>query len=647
MGTEDDSNFSHDAVESLLNLKEGLEGNPARRGSRKTPAFRTLGSVMLARERIADIFEEYWQHYHRFLPLLDPQKPPEHYFALSEFLFWTIIMVGSRQFQADRELLAKLTDQYKRMMWLTMTNVPQNYHIVKALCLVCTWPLPVSSTSQDPTIMNCGLMMNVALQIGLHRPSHAEDFSRSHIHLKQDDIRDRHKTWATCNIVAQSISTGYGLPPQTVYDSTLEPAITLRTGSENNDVVPLPEELRRRLELEKFANSVTQQVYGYNVKSSSRDLAMFASMAAGDLPKHFEPDRSKNSTKANLKDNPWDTLYLGAVRLHIRLYAFFEEPTEPTYRGDLIHLYAAATEYLEAALELKDRGLKYAPNYIMQMMLAAAYALCKLLNSFFVVRLEHNREHGCNLFVATIGAVRDMSVQSNDLPQRLSEVAVQLWHYSGAGKAFEEPSLDKDNPISTLTGQDSTIEGDSAIVEQHSGEIDDSLQLKLRTRMSMSLVYDCVWRWRDELQGKVRTENLEVAVRNPTSPEAKIDSPKFPRRASQLGSGGAGTPLRPSTSGSAFAGSPAQTQQSILDQTISQAADPNGLAGYGVSDAGMPNLFTAGPGMTNFGYNANPLYGNSYEFFDPMSWLLDDAQGTLPFTTGLGLMGDGDAGNGF
>lgn len=664
MGTEEESN---DAVESLLNLKEGLDGVSAKRGSRKAPPFRTLGSVMMVRERIVEVFDEYWKHYHRFLPLLDENKPPEHYFNISEYLFWTIIMVGCRKFQADRGLLAKLTSPYKNLMWQTMTSVPQNHHIVKALCLLCTWPLPISSTSQDPTVMNCGLMMNVALQIGLHRPSHAEDFSRSHIHLKEDDIRDRLKTWATCNIVAQSISTGYGLPPQTVYDSTLEPAMTLRTGpdTKDKDNVPLPEDLRRRLELEKFANNVTQQVYGYNANSSSREQALFARMAAEDLPKQFEPDRSQNPSKPNLKDNHWDALYLGAVRLHIRLYAFFEAPTATTYRRDLVHLYAAATEYLEAALELKEIGLKYAPNYIMQMMLAAAYTLCKLLNSFFVVRLEHDREHGCNLFVATIGAVREMSVQSNDLPQRLSEVVVQLWHYSGAGKALDGSSAEdanKDNPIGA-DGNAAEGEGNNVGDNAHSGDIDDSLQLKLRTRMSMSLVYDCVWRWRDELQGKVRAENLDAAVRNPTSPEARIDSPKFPRRMSQLNSSAGGTPLRPSTSGSAFAGSPTQHQQQhiqqqpqqvqtaalAMDQTIGPAADVDGLAAYGAgpsaADAAMGNLFATGAGQ--YGFGNNTIYGNSYEFFDPMSWILDDSQG-LNFTSNLGLMGDGDgSGNGF
>tara|TARA_R110002060_G_scaffold36060_4_gene46941 strand:- start:262 stop:513 length:252 start_codon:yes stop_codon:yes gene_type:complete len=38
--------------------------------------------------------------------------------------------------------------------------------------------------------------------------------------------------------------------------------------------------------------------------------------------------------------------------------------------------------------------------------------------------------------------------------------------------------------------------------------VDDSLQLKVRCRMSMSLMFDSIWRWREEFQAQGRG-NLE------------------------------------------------------------------------------------------------------------------------------------------
>lgn len=46
-------------------------------------------------------------------------------------------------------------------------------------------------------------MMQIAMQIGLHRPSHAQDFTKFRVELREEELKDRVKTWAACNVVAQ------------------------------------------------------------------------------------------------------------------------------------------------------------------------------------------------------------------------------------------------------------------------------------------------------------------------------------------------------------------------------------------------------------------------------------------------------------
>lgn len=46
-------------------------------------------------------------------------------------------------------------------------------------------------------------MMQVAMQLGLHRPSHSQDFSKFRVELIEEELRDKVRTWAVCNIVAQ------------------------------------------------------------------------------------------------------------------------------------------------------------------------------------------------------------------------------------------------------------------------------------------------------------------------------------------------------------------------------------------------------------------------------------------------------------
>lgn len=146
---------------------------------------------------------------------------------------------------------------------------------------------------------------------------------------------------------------------------------------------------------------------------------------------------------------------------------------------DLLALWLATISFLKCAFNLQTSAggvLVYATNYILQMIIAAGFTLLKLLNSFFADQID--LEYGRQLFNRTIWAIRSISVSPNDLPSRLAEVLVQLWR--GGGSGMKVPR------------SESNAGGDS------------SLQLKVKCRMSMSLVYDSVWRWREEFQAQGR-----------------------------------------------------------------------------------------------------------------------------------------------
>ena len=169
-----------------------------------------------------------------------------------------------------------------------------------------------------------------------------------------------------------------------------------------------------------------------------------------------------------------DTLYLRAANLHLRLTAFFDSPISKDYNVNLMNLWFATTGFLECAFNLETHAggvLIYATNYVLQMIIASGFTLLKLLNSFFAAHIDI--AYGRVLFNRTIWAIRSISVTTNDLPSRLAEVLAQLWRGGGAGSNI--PRGDSNSAVS-------------------------SLQLKVKCRMSMSLVYDSVWRWREEFQ---------------------------------------------------------------------------------------------------------------------------------------------------
>ncbi|KAK2797559.1 hypothetical protein FQN50_009154 [Emmonsiellopsis sp. PD_5] len=549
---------SHEAVASLLDLRSGIDSsNFLRSPSGQLSMSKRIEDVSVPPERVTELFSLFFTFYHPFLPFLEREKLPEEYYTTSPLLFWTIISVGSRRYQADPTLLNALSGPVSRLVWSTLADVPQIYHVVKALALLCTWPFPTSSTSTDPTFMLCGMMMQIAMQIGLHRPSHAQDFSKFRVEFREGELKDRVKTWAVCNIVAQRVATGYGQPSQTLFDWTLSATESI------DQHFNLPTEVKSRMDIEKFCDKVSKSLY-----SNRRDPVGLSSdderyIMITILTKDFEDLESQLRQEHNSITN----LYLRAAGLHLRLSAFFDNPTAKDYRQGLLALYLATTLFLEEALNLETTVgpvLAYSPNYIYQMTLAAGFILLKLCKSFFAVHID--MEYTKALFNRTIWAIRSMSVTSNDLPERLAEVVAQMWRTGGA-------------PVSPHLSSSSS-----------QPEMDDTLQLKVRCRMSMSLVYDSVWRWREDFQAK--GSNLESFLKNPTNPDSNADS-----------SSSSVAHLRTSSSTPGVSGA---------DPSLAPA--PSTHLGSGI-------------GGTSNAANSLPMLGGygepNYEVFDPLNWMLD------------------------
>jgi hypothetical protein len=196
-------------------------------------------------------YQIYFSSFHPFLPVLNPSFTWDQYYQLHPLLHWTIIAVAARRYLSKPGLLVELQNPLHQMVWTTCSGVPQVYHVCKALALLCTWPLPSSSTSTEPTMMFCGIMLQLAMQYGLHRPSHAQDFSRFRIDLREEDIADRLDTWATVNIVAQMVSTGQGQPPATRW-------AWYTYGLHLNR---MKQELHTRCQIEKFVDTVTRTIF--------------------------------------------------------------------------------------------------------------------------------------------------------------------------------------------------------------------------------------------------------------------------------------------------------------------------------------------------------------------------------------------------
>ena len=283
----------------------------------------------------------------------------------------------------------------------------------------------------------------------------------------------------------------------------------------------LPAAMDARLRIEMIADKVTRSLY------STADDPVGLAGAAEKAAVTALLERELAACEQGLSpDQPAvNLLYVHAVRVHLRLAVFFDAPTRRAYHDDLLRLYLAVNAFVDRALDLRagpidpaavatsrsappsasstspssasaaaDAGpviARFATNYLQQTLIAAGFALLKLLNHGRFARLIDVRG-GALRFARTVHGIRATSVAPNDLPSRLAEVLAQLWRASRAGRGEH-----RDRHASGSEASDE--DGDKEEEEEA-----ESLQLKVRCRMSMSLVYDTVWRWREEILYKGR-----------------------------------------------------------------------------------------------------------------------------------------------
>lgn len=109
-------------------------------------------------------------------------------------------MVGARRYEEDPTLVRKLRRDFNNLLWSTIQDIPQPYHVAKALCLLCSWPLPMIQDFKDPTYHLSGIMIQIGYQNMLHLST------EEHVlpWMPPVDQKDRLMTWAACSTVAQT-----------------------------------------------------------------------------------------------------------------------------------------------------------------------------------------------------------------------------------------------------------------------------------------------------------------------------------------------------------------------------------------------------------------------------------------------------------
>lgn len=145
---------------------------------------------------------------------------------------------------------------------------------------------------------------------------------------------------------------------------------------------------------------------------------------------------------------------------------------------------------IELAVTLDDteQFTDSATYYIQKMLTMAALTILRIVRS--QLRQAVDEERGRRAYFNCIRLERKISIQDSDLASRTTVILTQLWT---SKNCFRQPD----------------------------GSI-DSLTLLCRSRLGMSLVFDCFWRWRREFAGQT-TPYESISPRGMAQNTLKLD----------------------------------------------------------------------------------------------------------------------------
>jgi transcriptional regulatory protein LEU3 len=163
-------------------------------------------------------------------------------------------------------------------------------------------------------------------------------------------------------------------------------------------------------------------------------------------------------------DTDWsDTLQLSCARIHILAFHFFAHPTNPGPDAEaLARFYSLCINVIEAAVTLIQQS--YFSFSMDRSITLAGFVILKLHRSSIASHLD--LAAGEKAFFQAVEFLQSVSLQQGDVYVRTAHIMKDLW---SSNKVFRKKN----------------------------GQI-ESLGLRLRTRLGMSVSFDMFWYWREE-----------------------------------------------------------------------------------------------------------------------------------------------------
>ncbi|KAI0417251.1 hypothetical protein F5X98DRAFT_341034 [Xylaria grammica] len=394
---------------------------------------RTLGSYPFSGEDIDYYYQKFFECYHPYMPVVRHRDPNKCYDSCP-LLFWTIIYVGSRRYAKSTSLVAFLSEEIRRQVFVALGDIPLSLPTINAIILICCWIFPGSRFHNDPSALLSSVTTNAALLLGVHtgRGNHPE-YSHG---VFQNNFTNEEATytWAGLNIVSQRVSSFMGLPPVTsLFNQTIQNTIDGRMPFH------VPSSFRVLLECQKFCNHVNKIVLA-NLEESSGVSTHIVQVLEDEW-------NIVQGMICSERADDLDRFNALLVRLEIQIFYMMPAPgySSESLKQHILRAYHTASSALRNAQELDQKigFLAHITHPQMRSLLTASCVIFKLLRSSYMQFLDRKSIEA--IASDTVSICERMSVMEGDLPMRLNTLLktfLELYHSSTLATSWqnEEPT---------------------------------------------------------------------------------------------------------------------------------------------------------------------------------------------------------------
>ncbi|KAK5065028.1 hypothetical protein LTR84_000863 [Exophiala bonariae] len=451
----------------------------------------TIGDLAVGQAEVQDCFHAFLRNYLVYQPVVDSDLKPRECYEKSVLLFWTVVAIGSRRYVKDPTLVISLAPKLTELVEknILSTETDGVLFTIQALLLLCAWPIPFDSLSHDCSSTIAGAVLGLAMSNGLHVLGVGQDFARKKLVDDHKSRRLRAKLWSICIATCQRVSTIKGTPPIWIPDTYDRPL------SRNSyDSLPVSVRFQKVLGQRHTEALFSIETQALPLPTDARDARIVTTIeewliSASTLEHECPTSIGKlfSDSKAAYKLRTPDKFTLQAATLQmLQFYLFLS--LQHIDITKIQRIFAASCDLAElvVSLEQSQQFCDYAPLPLIQYLHLAAVLILRTERSSARENLDVARGKSC--YFAIIQMHKKIPVRSDDFWARGSVYLPQMW---ASKKAYRKPDGTR-----------------------------DSLTLRCRNRLGMSIVYDSYWWWRQEFTNEPYPYDIENSVT--TTPTANL-----------------------------------------------------------------------------------------------------------------------------